>query len=173
MRRVVVTPYTEEWNSLYEKEKYLLKKIFGSEVIQVYHIGSTSVRGLKAKPIIDILMVVNDIKKVDLFNNEMVVLGYESKGENGIVGRRYFQKGGYNRSHHVHVYEWGNPDIDRHIVFRDYLRTHPDEVNRYGNVKEELSQCFPTDIQSYIDGKEQLVQEIEQKALAWYAKANN
>lgn len=87
----------------------------------------------------------------------MVAIGYEPKGENGIPGRRYFQKGGDNRTHHIHIYELENPKIERHLAFRDNLREHPDDVKKYGNLKEELSQRFPNDIKSYINGKEQLV----------------
>nr|WP_308167087.1 GrpB family protein [Bacillus sp. ISL-40] len=152
--------YNKKWVSLFEEEANKLHGIFGSEIIHIHHIGSTSVNGLKAKPIIDIMTVVKNIIRVDEFNSEMVAIGYEPKGENGISGRRYFQKGGDNRTHHIHIYELENPQIERHLAFRDYLREHPDAVKKYGSLKEELSQRFPYDIKSYINGKEQLVLEI-------------
>ncbi|MFB7640884.1 GrpB family protein [Peribacillus butanolivorans] len=98
----------------------------------------------------------------------MVAIGYRPKGENGIVGRRYFQKGENNRTHHVHIYEFGNPQVERHIAFRDYLRMHSYDTKKYGDLKEALAQCFHYDIESYIKGKERLVLEINQKALEWY-----
>lgn len=168
MRKVEVTPYNEQWASMFKEESSKLHEIFGDEIIEIYHIGSTSVNNLKAKPIIDIMPVVKDINRMDSFKTAMVFIGYESKGENGIIGRRYFQKGGDSRTHHVHIYELGNPQIERHLAFRDYLRVHPSDSKRYGDLKEELSQRFPYDIDSYIKGKEQLVCEIDRKAISWY-----
>jgi GrpB-like predicted nucleotidyltransferase (UPF0157 family) len=167
MRRVEVTTYNKNWVLLFEEEAQKLNEIFGHEIIDIHHIGSTSVNGMKAKPIIDILPVVKDVKKIDEFNNAMISIGYEPKGENGIPERRYFQKGGDNRTHHVHIFEFGNSEIERHLAFRDYLRTHPEDAKKYGNVKEELSKQFPNDIDSYIVGKEKIVLEIERKALEW------
>lgn len=137
--------------------------VFESEIIEIYHIGSTSVEGLLAKPIIDIMPVVRKVDRIDEFNTAMIDIGYEPKGENGLPGRRYFQKGGDERTHHIHFYEIGNPAIERHLAFRDYLRSHPDAVKAYGNLKKELSQHFPYDIEAYIRGKERLVSEIEKK----------
>ncbi|ALC81196.1 MULTISPECIES: GrpB family protein [Bacillus] len=168
MRKVEVKPYNEKWLSMFEEEANTLHKIFGPEIIDIHHIGSTSVNGLKAKPIIDIMPVVRDINQIDSFNKTMVAIGYEPKGENGIFQRRYFQKGGDNRTHHVHIYQLGNSEIDRHLAFRDYLRAHPDATKKYGDLKEDLSQRFPYTIELYIKGKEQLVLEIEQKAVPWY-----
>ncbi|WP_245645097.1 GrpB family protein [Peribacillus loiseleuriae] len=116
----------------------------------------------------DIMPVVRDINRIDEFNTAMFTIGYESKGENGIFGRRYFQKGEDNRTHHVHIYELENPGVERHLAFRDYLRVHPDGAKKYGDLKEELSQRFPYEIESYISGKDQLALEIERKAVARY-----
>ncbi|CAM3105981.1 GrpB family protein [Filibacter tadaridae] len=168
MRKVEVKPFNVQWFSMFEEEANKLHAIFDHQIIEIHHIGSTSVNGLKAKPIIDIMPVVRDINRIDELNKAMVTIGYEPKGENGISERRYFQKGGENRTHHVHVYESGNPEVERHLAFRDYLRVYPDIAKKYGDLKEELSQFFPYDIESYIKGKEQLAQEIENKAVAWY-----
>lgn len=157
MRRVEVKPYDEQWTSKFVDEANKLHDIFGTEIIEIHHIGSTSVNGLKAKPIIDIMPVVRDINLIDEFNIAMISIGYEAKGENGITGRRFFQKGGDNRTHHIHFFELGNPEIERHLAFRDYLRSHSDVAKKYGDLKEELSKRFPYDIESYIKGKEQLV----------------
>ena len=92
MRKVEGKPYNEQWLSMFEKEANILHKILGSEIIDIHHIGNTSVNGLKAKPIIDIMPVVNDINRIDKFNTSMVAIGYEPKGENRISQRRYFQK---------------------------------------------------------------------------------
>ena len=170
MRKVEVCPYTDEWVVMFMEESKNLKQIFGNEIVAVHHIGSTSVHGIKAKPIIDIMLVVKDINAVVTFDHEMRNLGYEPKGENGIPGRRYFQKGGDNRTHHLHIFNDGSDQIERHLAFRDYLRVFPDVSKRYGDLKQELACEFPYDIESYINGKEELVREIERKALQWYKK---
>jgi len=97
----------------------------------------------------------------------MIDIGYEPKGENGLPGRRFFQKGGDSRTHHIHFYEIGNTEIERHLAFRNYLRTHPDAVKKYGSLKKELAQRFPNDIEAYISGKEHLVLKIEKQAMDW------
>ncbi|PAV29138.1 hypothetical protein CIL05_12100 [Virgibacillus profundi] len=170
MRKVEVCSYSEKWSLMFVEEVEILKFIFGNEIVDIHHIGSTSVPGLKAKPILDIMPVVKDIDLVDKYNPEMGINGYEPKGENGIPGRRYFQKGGDNRSHHVHIYQVGSCEIKRHLVFRDYLQRNLEVKKSYGELKERLAQQFPYDIKSYINGKEHLVKEIEVKALNWYEK---
>ncbi|MEK5174273.1 GrpB family protein [Heyndrickxia sp. FSL W8-0496] len=173
MRKVEVTKYNENWIVLFQEEARKLTEIFGTELLEIHHFGSTSVKGLKAKPIIDMLLVVKDIQLVNKFNGEMRSLGYVPKGENGIPERRYFQKGGDQRTHHVHIYEKDNKQIIRHLAFRDYLREHPDAVKMYGDLKMELAKRFPFNIDSYIDGKESLVLELEKKALKWWMSTHS
>lgn len=168
LRKVEVFSYDEKWNQMFKEEAAKLQTIFGNELVDIHHIGSTSVPCLKAKPIIDIMPVVRDINKVDKYNIFMQEIGYEPKGENGIPKRRYFQKGGENRTHHVHIYQTGSYEIKRHLAFRDYLVLHTDEMKKYADLKEELAKQFPYDIESYIDGKNYFVKDIERKSLNWY-----
>ncbi|MBN6206807.1 GrpB family protein [Ralstonia pickettii] len=163
-----VTVFNKEWAVLFEEEAEKIKYIFGENLISIDHIGSTSVAGLKAKPIIDIMPVVKNIYLVDQNNEEMQKLGYEPMGEFGIAGRRYFRKGQEKRTHHVHIFQEGSPDIKRHIAFRDYLRAHPNLRDRYGALKSKLAEQFPFDKESYINGKDALVKEIEAQALEWF-----
>ncbi|ARK32359.1 GrpB family protein [Halalkalibacter krulwichiae] len=168
MRRVEVSQYKEEWASLFKEEAEKLTGIYGEELIDIHHIGSTSVVGLEAKPIIDIMPVVKDIRVVDNYNHLMYELGYKPKGENGIAQRRFFEKGGNDRTHHVHIYQVGSPEIERHLAFRDYVKSHKEAANEYGQLKKQLAQQFPYDIESYIRGKETFVSKIEHEALRWY-----
>ena len=168
MRKVEVKPYTEKWKSNFENEAKKIQVIFGSELTDIHHIGSTSVFGLSAKPIIDIMPVVKDISLVDKCNAEMARIGYEAKDENGIPGRRYFQKGGNERTHHVHIYEEDSQEIESHLAFRDFLRTHPSIAKEYGELKEELARQFPNNIEAYIEGKASFATEIERQAVEWY-----
>lgn len=173
MRKVEVRPYDPRWQALFAAEAELLRQVFQDNLIQIHHIGSTAVPGLKAKPIIDLLPVVRDIGRVDETNEQMRSLGYLPKGEFGLPGRRYFAKGGDERTHHVHVYEQDHPAIRRHLAFRDYLRAHPDCARLYGELKEQLAERFPYDAASYVAGKHELAWSLEQKALAWKARGAN
>ncbi len=172
MRKVRVKPWEEYYQVLFGEEANLLREVLGEEVLGVFHIGSTSVPGLKSKPIIDILVAVRDISKVDSFNGAMEEAGYAAFGENGIPGRRYFQKAvGDDHSHHVHVFEIGNSEIERHIAFRDYLRAHPQAAEKYGTLKARLAEKYPYDIESYQSGKGTMILEIQEEAIKWYREA--
>ena len=161
MRKVRVKPWEEHYQVLFGEEANLLREVLGEEALGIFHIGSTSVPGLKSKPIIDILIAVRDISKVDSFNGAMEEVGYSALGENGIPGRRYFQKAvGNDHSHHVHVFESGNSEIERHIAFRDYLRAHP-----------QVAEIHPYDIESYQSGKSAMISEIQEEAIKWYRES--
>lgn len=168
MRKVEVVAYSEDWKKKFDEEAIHLQHIFGLEIQIIHHIGSTSVERLSSKPIIDMMPIVRDIRKIDAYNSAMIAIGYEPKGENRLPGRRYFQKGGDNRTHHVHMYELGNPEIERHLAFRDFLRVHSIIARKYGDLKEALAEQFPYDIDAYINGKDKLAKEIEKQALHWY-----
>lgn len=166
---VVVTQYNDSWDRMFVEEAARIRAVLADELVDIHHIGSTSVSGLKAKPIIDIMPVVKNIERIDSYNEQMTALGYECMGELGMKGRRYFRKGGDNRTHQVHIFQDGNQeDILRHLAVRDYLRTHAEEMKRYGELKETLAGQFPKDIEAYMDGKDAFVKELERKALLWY-----
>ena len=163
MRKVEVVPYKEEWVTMFEEESRKIKGVLGKEVINVYHIGSTAIPNIHAKPVIDLMVEVVDINKVDLYNHEMEQLGYEACGENGIPKRRFFRKGGNNRTHHVHIFEQDNPEIARHIAFRDYMIQHPNEAHKYSQLKLSLAKQFPDNIDQYIEGKDSYIKSIDEK----------
>ncbi|RKL67471.1 hypothetical protein CR203_08950 [Salipaludibacillus neizhouensis] len=167
MRKVEVVSYREEWTLLFQEESIKISRIFGSECIHLYHIGSTAIPNMHAKPVIDILVEVQKIENVDSFNLEMERIGYVAMGENGIEGRRFYKKGGNNRSHHVHVFGTQNREIQRHIVFKDYLIAHPHEADRYSQLKQLLAKKYPDDIEKYIDGKNNFIKDIDAKANRW------
>ena len=155
------------WPRQYEVEAQLLQLVFGSELVAIHHVGSTSIPGIYAKPIIDIMPLVRDIEVVDSFNPIMEALGYRPRGEYEIPGRRYFSRGTTLRTHHVHVYQVGNPEVKRHLAFRDYLRAHPDKALIYSDHKRAVARQHPYDIDAYVDGKDALVKQLLAEALAW------
>lgn len=153
-QHIIVTDYNPLWKEKYEEEALLIRKILADNCITIYHIGSTSVKGLAAKPVIDIMVVVKSLKKVDDVAKDFSKAGYEYLGEFGIEGRRYLRKGGDERTHQIHIFQaedWYN--IGRHLAFRDYMRTHEKERNEYAKIKAELARRFPYDIDGYCNGK--------------------
>ena len=166
-QHIVVTDYNPIWPKMYEEEARSIEKILGDNCVAVYHIGSTSVPGLAAKPVIDIMAVVRSLEEADAAAEEFSEIGYEYLGEFGIAGRRYLRKGGEERTHQVHIFQaddWNN--IGRHLAFRDYMRTHEKEREEYAKIKIDLAQRFPYDIAGYCDGKENFVREREKLALS-------
>jgi GrpB-like predicted nucleotidyltransferase (UPF0157 family) len=168
-RKIEVVSHNPDWSDLFQTEAEKIAPIFGPEIIVIEHIGSTAIPGIKAKPIIDILVEVKDISQVDHFNDQMAQLGYKPKGEFGIPGRRYFRKKGTDaaHTHHVHIFQIGNPEIERHLNFRDYLRTHPEDAQAYSRLKEALAQKFPDDPENYTEAKSEFIQEMDRRARTW------
>jgi len=163
-----LSEFDEQWAVQFAAEADFLTHIFADQIIDVQHFGSTSVPFLKAKPVIDMLIIVKDIEKIDDWNNDMRNLGYDVAGEWGIEGRRLFRKGGDERTHHIHFYQEHNPHIHRHLVVRDYLRAHSQEVSQYSQFKEELAQKFTT-TNEYSPAKKEFVTQLEKRALQWFA----
>lgn len=169
VRKIEVVPYDSLWPKKFEEEKDRLMAVLPEQlVVQVLHIGSTSVPGLAAKPIIDISLVVGEISELDNYQDALASLGYESWGEYGLPGRRYFPKGGDTRTHQIHAYQYDNlSELGRHVAFRDYLRVHPEIAEEYARIKIYAAAAHPTDIDGYCDYKDEFVKNIEKEALKW------
>lgn len=166
-RTIAVVPYDPSWKEQFQAESKRIASALGENVLAVHHMGSTAIPGIQAKPTIDILVEVASIEQVDAFIANMIALGYESNGEFGIPGRRYFSRSiGEQHTHHVHVFRRGHEDIERVLRFRDYLITHPEDAQRYSRLKEKLSEQFHLDPAGYTDAKSEFVQEINRKAKA-------
>lgn len=167
MRKIEVVPYENHWVEKFQQEAKRLQEAM-PEVVKIHHIGSTSVPGLAAKPIVDMIMEVKHIEHVDSWNPQFQKLGYIVKGENGISGRRFFIYGTEEkRSYHLHVYEKGNQEIARHLAFRDYMMSHCEEARAYVRLKEELAGKYTYDADQYVEGKTEFVRAIDEKAKKW------
>lgn len=172
MRHIVVVPYDPAWAEAFQEEAARLGAALGDELLALHHIGSTSVPGLPAKPIIDIMPVVRDVEALEARYPAMIALGYEAKGENGIPGRRYFVRGDdWHRTHHVHAYQPDNPEVARHLDFRDFLRTHPDVAAEYARIKRAAAEQFPHDILGYMDYKDAFIQRTIRRAQVWRSRS--
>ncbi|WP_040978932.1 GrpB family protein [Oceanobacillus jeddahense] len=167
--KVRLSSYNSEWVTAYQQECERLHQIFGDLIIDFEHFGSTSVVNMKAKPVIDMMVIVKNIEEVDTFNLYLKELDYDTAGEWGIKGRRLLRKGGENRTHHIHIYQEGNMEIDRHLIVRDYLRVHTEEAMKYSECKEQLAMKFQ-DTKEYSKAKRSYVSELEQRAMEWHKK---
>jgi GrpB-like predicted nucleotidyltransferase (UPF0157 family) len=106
---------------------------------------------------------------VDQITEEMNELGYEAKGENGIAQRRYFQKGGDARTHHIHCFPKGHAEVKRHLCFRDYLLVHQEKAQQYSTLKQMLATRFDDDRNAYIAGKEPFILQLDKEAEQWFS----
>jgi GrpB-like predicted nucleotidyltransferase (UPF0157 family) len=169
-REVIVVAYDNNWPTLYQQEIMRIKDVLEKEIVSAHHIGSTSIPGMSAKPIIDILLEVKDIAQIDSYNTEMEKLGYEPRGELGIPGRRYFSREEPKdvRTHHIHAYQVDNRELERHLAFRDYMIAHPKNARIYSDLKRVLARRFHWDIDGYISGKHLYVERMEKVAVEWY-----
>jgi GrpB-like predicted nucleotidyltransferase (UPF0157 family) len=165
LRIVEVVPYNPAWPTLFCEEAELLKKTLGDTAEKIHHIGSTAVLGLAAKPVIDILIEISSLEKLDALNSAMESIGYQPKGEFGIPRRRYFAKGEMDRTHQIHAFLSGDLHVTRHLAFRDYLIANPKTANEYGQLKMSIAKTCSNDINRYCDGKDEYVKAIEASAL--------
>ncbi|WP_396271101.1 GrpB family protein [Ideonella sp.] len=165
--RIIVTKPNPSWPDDFLVESERIRKALGYAVVAVHHIGSTAIREIFAKPVIDILLVVTDLQSLDQSELSMINLGYEAKGEFGIPRRRYFRRNSDAgvRTHQVHAFQLGSPHIERHLAFRDYMNSNPAAALAYSDLKQQLALAHPTDMSAYMDGKDAFVKQHEAIAL--------
>ena len=163
---VRMVPHDPNWRQEFRQEAARISAAAGSNAVAVHHVGSTAIPGIYAKPVIDLLLVVWDLAALDEKQPEMEALGYEARGEYGIPGRRFFRRDDKHgdRTHQVHAFEDGSPQIARHLAFRDYMIAHPETAQEYSDLKRELAAQHPSDIEAYMDGKNEFIQEVDKRA---------
>ena len=149
-KHVVVLPYNEAWKKDFEDIKAELMQVLEDLVLSVEHVGSTSVPGLAAKPVIDIDVVIEDQDCFEKVKTALGSIGYHHEGEDHL------------RKHHLYVCSKDAAELKRHISFRDYLRAHPEAVEEYGRIKTEGAELYPYDIDRYIEHKSPFIEGIYQ-----------
>jgi GrpB-like predicted nucleotidyltransferase (UPF0157 family) len=169
MRKVEVVPHDPKWRKAFEVESKSVANALGENVAAVHHIGSTAIPSIHAKPIIDLLVEVKDIIKVDGQSLAMESLGYEVMGEFGIPGRRFFRKDNQEsvRTHHIHTFKMASAQVERHLAFRNYMLAHPEDAQKYSELKRELARKYPQNIDKYMDSKDGFIREMDEKAAQW------
>ena len=161
-KAVIVEPYNEDWAFDFQAIRDELADALGSLALRIEHVGSTSVIGLSAKPIIDIDVVIGDLSLLGDVIKALGKAGYHHEGDLGIKGREAFKYEGkeHLRKHHLYVCAEDSAELKRHITFRDYLRSHPEAVREYSRIKEEGAALFPDDMGKYIEYKSPFIEKI-------------
>jgi GrpB-like predicted nucleotidyltransferase (UPF0157 family) len=165
---IVIEPYNPAWVTAFQNEAVMIHLVVGRYITVIEHIGSTSVPGLAAKPIIDILIGVKTLADTPHFVPFLNGLGYLYKPEFEVdlPERRYLYKtkDGLD-TFHLHMVEPDTAFFRRHIAFRDYLRSHPETAAEYADLKIKLAQRFGADREGYTNAKTAFIKDIETKAL--------
>jgi GrpB-like predicted nucleotidyltransferase (UPF0157 family) len=161
--KIEIVPYDPRWPALYAEERERVEAVLGDLAERIEHIGSTSVPGLSAKPLIDILVTVAHLGPVNLYIERLGSLGYTYFPVLGSTARYSFGKG-IPHTHHIHIVEHGGQEHIRLLTFRDYLRTHPDTARQYETLKRQLANRFHSDRQAYNQAKTDFIRSIVMKA---------
>ena len=169
---VYLEPHQSEWERAAEETIHTLKSILGSVAVDIQHIGSTSIRTIRAKPIIDIVVAVNDyeliLSKRDVLENADIIFRFDERPEQLLFVMGDFEKD--TRSHHIHVVIYGSDEWNNYINFRDYLNSNTEAAREYEAVKLRLAEQYPDDRIAYTDGKQEIIDRLLKKACVWKRK---
>jgi GrpB-like predicted nucleotidyltransferase (UPF0157 family) len=169
---VRLVDYDPEWRRQAAARAERLR-VLEPVLVAVHHIGSTSVPGLIAKPIIDLMPLVTDLAALDVERGAAEALGYRWHGQYGIAGRRYCTMDvGGRRVAQLHFFTMGSPQAHRHLAFRDYLRAHPAIAAAYAEVKRRARDRHPGDSHAYGAEKQGWIDRVEADALVWTGMRN-
>jgi GrpB-like predicted nucleotidyltransferase (UPF0157 family) len=161
-KQVVIVPYSAAWPDAFEKLKDTLLAVLEGCSVTIEHVGSTSVPGLAAKPILDVDVVMAAGTLFSAVREKLEQAGYRHEGDLGITGReafRYDSKPGL-MAHHLYVCAEDSRELRRHIAFRNHLRISPEDRERYGQVKTEAAALHPRDMDGYMQEKASCIMEI-------------
>ncbi len=167
--QVIIVDYDPNWPQMYEQEKARIQDAIGEYLIDIQHVGSTSIPGLSAKPIIDIMPIIRDIALIPYCVQPLESLDYAYFGENGISGRHYFRKPAditsQPHTYHLHIVDKGHDQWAMMLLFREYMLLHPESVQQYDVLKRKLATKYDSDRVGYTNAKEPFVRSILRAAV--------
>jgi len=167
MEPIEIHEYSEEWPRLFERLGVRLREALGDVAIRIDHIGSTSIKRLAAKPIIDVQISVEQIEPVDPFRIPLEQLGFVWRKDNPERTKRYFREKPGDRRTHIHVRKAGSWSEQFALLFRDYLREHAEDREKYERVKRDLAAKYRDERIKYTDAKNVVFWEIMFRADRW------
>jgi len=166
-KNVIVLPYDSSWSHEFEKIKVYLEKVLGDTILGIEHVGSTSIEGLAAKPIIDLDVIIESYNNFEEVKSGLESLGYYYEGDLGIKNRQAFTYDENEKTefltHHLYVCPKYSEELKRHLTFRNHMRIHKEDIIKYSQVKLEAAKLYPTDIDSYLEYKSPCIFEIYKK----------
>jgi GrpB-like predicted nucleotidyltransferase (UPF0157 family) len=151
--------YNPRWPELFVAEAKRIRDHCGASALRLEHIGGTSIPGMWAKPIVDILAGRPHAAAIQDYVSALARAGYEHRGERGVLGREYFRRG-EPRSYHLHLVEEGGPLWRDYLAFRDHLRSHPEAAGHFAILKRQLAARFPRDREAYLAAKSAFVEKV-------------
>jgi GrpB-like predicted nucleotidyltransferase (UPF0157 family) len=164
-RTIVVVEYDPGWPAAFEALRGRVAGALGDLALSIEHVGSTSVPGLAAKPIIDMDVAVRSPDDLPAAIEALATIGYVHRGDLGIGGREAFAQPAGTPEHHLYVCPLGGRELPRHLAFRDHLRAHPAAADDYATIKRAAALRFPNDIDAYIDAKTAFIEGILSRVL--------
>lgn len=172
MDEIIIVEYDPHWSQQFEEEAATIWQVLGNDLVtRIEHFGSTAVPGLAAKPIIDLLVEVRSLEEAKSRIPLLKALEYAYWQEDPRPGRMFLVKGmppyGLQRTHHLHIVE-ADSDLWERLLFRDYLQSRPEEVQRYAALKRQLAERFKTDREAYTNAKSDYIQAVMAKARSLY-----
>jgi GrpB-like predicted nucleotidyltransferase (UPF0157 family) len=159
---VVLEPYTPLWAELYAQERTRILSAVGDSVLGIEHVGSTSIPGIRAKPIIDIAVAVQSMRDAEELAPRMALIGYDYAGDGGVPGERIYGRGPRMRTHLVHAVIAAGPEWRNYLQFRDTLRRDPKLARDYSALKRELAEKFADDRRGYTRAKGEFIDRVLQ-----------
>ena len=162
---VELEDYNYSWKDDYLKEEKLLKELLGNRIIEIHHIGSTSIEGLKAKPIIDILIVIDSLNNISEIEEILSKYDYHNRGQQGVPDRYFFAKGPEEaRTHYIHFVEPKSNTYYNQVYFKKYLIEHPEYIKKCCDLKQQLALKYADDRPKYTQGKNEFITDVIKKA---------
>lgn len=165
--KIIIVPYNPEWPDLFRELGRSIRDALGDVAVRIDHIGSTAIPGLAAKPIIDIQISVRSFEPLDAFKEPLHRIGFQYIPDNPDLTKRYFREMPGSRRTHIHVRREGSWSEQFMLLFRDYLRCHPDDCREYANLKYDLAEKYRENRQGYVDAKGPFIWKMMQKANEW------
>lgn len=164
---ILIAPYSPAWPARFASLGAALRSALVDVALRIDHIGSTSVPGLAAKPVIDLQISVASLEPVDSFRLPLERLGYVYRADNGERTKRYFREPPGTPRTHVHVRRAGSFSEQFALLFRDYVRAHPTEATAYADLKRRLAIEHATDRAAYTDAKNPFIWSLMHRADTW------
>lgn len=164
MRKISVVDYDHTWPKTFEQLRSNIWPTISDIATTIEHVGSTSVVGLSAKPIIDMTIVIPSTSQMPMLMDRLSTINYIHKGDQGVPGREAFQRPENTPAHNLYACQKDNLGLRNHLAIRDYMKEHPEAVQAYGDLKKQLAAQFPSDIDAYVDGKTDFLISILTKA---------